>query len=256
MPIYESIRKSIELLVASPWFGFVGFLLAIIGIAASIITYQKSKKLKIPCYSIRSTSLVRDLVSKIEPLKIFYSDEPIENLTVTKIMFWNAGQDTINKQDIASAEPITLHVKEGYKILNPPKIINMKNPANRFSLTSNQSFITLDFDYVDKDEGVIIQFFHTGKSNEDIQVLGKIKGVGELKNKEISKPHLCSCNNFRIFLGVLIIGVLYVNPTISISTIIFFVLIISIFMAINSYYLSREIKKSIKFIDFLTEEFR
>ncbi|MFA4955650.1 MAG: hypothetical protein WC556_01590 [Candidatus Methanoperedens sp.] len=259
MPVYESIIKYIELLEASPWFGFVGFLLAIISIAATIVIYQKSKRVKIPCYSIRSTSLVRDLVSKIEPLKIFYSSEPIENLTVTKMMFWNAGQDTINKQDIASAEPITVQVKEGYKILNPPKIIQMKNPANQFSITSNQSFITLNFDYVDKDEGVIIEFFHTGKSSEDVQVRGKIKGVGELKYKDVPKT-----NEYLLsFFGLITAGLLSAFSAIFLdnftsTNIIFIIIIIIIYLASVIFYVYKphlKNKKPKTFIDFFTEEF-
>lgn len=46
-----------------------------------------------------------------------YSGPQIENLTVTKIAFWNAGRDTIDNQDVASAGPF-VHVKEGYKILD------------------------------------------------------------------------------------------------------------------------------------------
>lgn len=165
----------------NPWVGIVSLVIAVLSAILMIIFYIKEKKVKSPCYTVQSNNLVRDLVSRIDPLEMRYSGQQIENLTVTKLAFWNAGRDTIDNQDVASADPLTVHVKEGYKILDT-KILHEKNPTNQFSTTTSddRSYFTLQFDYVDKGEGVVIQFFHTGLSNEDIEIGGRIKGAGEL----------------------------------------------------------------------------
>lgn len=182
----SSIQQFIESFVVNPWFVLVSFLIAIISIILAFIFHSKSKKVKLPYYSIRSINIVRDLIKKIEDLDILYDGQPVENLTITKIAFWNGGSDTINNQDIAVADPLTIVVKDNLRILDA-NILYTKNQANKLSLiTSNdQSKINLIFDFIDKDEGVVIQLIHTGKSDEDIELCGTIKGAGKPIYKSI-----------------------------------------------------------------------
>mgnify|MGYP001130975202 CR=1 FL=1 len=189
----SSFSQLVGWMGTNPWLSIVSFIIAILGVALAIIFYIKGKKVKLPYYAVRSINIVRDSGSWIDSLKIHYSGQLIENLTVTKIAFWNAGRDTIDSRDIASAEPLTVRVKEGYKILDA-KILHEKNKANKFSITTStdQSYVTPLFDYVDKDEGVVIQLIHTGKSGKDIEFDGKIKGGGKPTKKFVSQSEMSS----------------------------------------------------------------
>lgn len=173
-----------ELLVANPWLSVLSVIIAVFGVVVMIALYFRSKRVRLPCYAIRSINLVSDLVGTVEPLEMLYSGQPIENLTATRIAFWNAGRETIRREDIASAAPLTVRVKDGCEILDH-KILYEKNTANRFSVTKedDRSHITLDFEYVDKDEGAVVQILHTGKSAEDLEFRGRIKGVSSLHRK-------------------------------------------------------------------------
>lgn len=198
--------QSIEWMGTNPWLSIVSFIIAVLGVALAIIFYVKGKKVKSPCYTLRSNNLVRDVVSRIEPLEMRYSGQQIKNLTITKIAFWNAGRDTINNQDVASADPLTVHVKEGYKILDT-KILYEKNPTNQFSITTSEdrSYIALQFEYVDKGEGAVIQLIHTGISHEDIELLGTIKGAGKptFKYSPTQRRHIAMMASFlTLILGV------------------------------------------------------
>lgn len=160
----------------------ISVVLAIIG----IVLYIKGKKSKSPCYSMRSTNLVRGLVSKIDSLEMRYATQPIENLTVTKILFWNAGRDTIAYSDVANADPLIIKVREGSKILDS-KILCSNNPANQFFLSEagDKSSLTLNFEYIDKDERALIQILHTGTSSRDIEIGGTVKGGSRLSRKYV-----------------------------------------------------------------------
>lgn len=176
----NSFSQLAEFLGTNPWLSIISFVIAVMGVALAIVFYIKGKRVKLPYYAIRSANIVSDFGSWMKPLEMRYSSQLIENLTVTKMAFWNAGRDTIDHQDIARADPLTLHVKESYKILDA-KILSEKTPANKFSITTSpdQSSLTLEFDYIDKDEGAVIQLIHTGKSGEDIDFGGSIKGAGK-----------------------------------------------------------------------------
>lgn len=189
------------------WFGIIGLIVGIVGIALSI----KSKKERKPRYCIRSFNLVNDLVSKVESLKIFYSDAEIKNVTISKLIFWNDGRETIESSDITVIEPLLIEPKESVQILDA-KIVHSKESSNGFTLKKvegKQSF-QLNFDYVDKGEGIIIQIIHTGTSSNDIKINGKIKGAGKPKFKLISRsptkyPYL-SVRQSQLFLSIIMGG--------------------------------------------------
>ncbi|MGB8217597.1 MAG: hypothetical protein WCE94_09895 [Candidatus Methanoperedens sp.] len=179
-----NLSQFIDGLATNPWLIIIGFIITIISLLLAVIFYIKGKKVKLPYYAVNSHNIVRDLVSRIDDLDILYHGEPIENLTATKIAFWNAGNDTINGQDIARADPLTVIANEGYKILDA-KIVSVINTANQFSITSpaGERSININFDYLDQNEGAIIQLLHTGKSGKDIEIHGRIKGFGKPKLK-------------------------------------------------------------------------
>lgn len=155
-----------------------GLIITILSFIGMIYFYFKGRKVKLAFYYTRSINVVEDL-GKFESLKMFYSDKQIENFTITKLVFWNGGSDTIDSQDISSAEPLILRPIESSEILNA-NIIHVKNSASQFSLDTpdDNSYVKLKFDYLDPGDGAIIQIVHTGTSGEDIEVSGKIKGVG------------------------------------------------------------------------------
>jgi len=210
-----SLFQFVNWLETNPMLGVASFILAIASVVLAFYFYFKSKKVKLPCYAVRSINIVRDLVNKIESLEMLYGGQPIKNLTVSKIAFWNAGNDTINNQDIPIAEPLTIHIKKEYQILDA-KILFTKNPANQLtiSLSSDKIFVNLKFDYIDKEEGGVIQIIHTGKSNEDIEIHGLIKGVGKINKKSInnilffpSKPPSAKMRrSMRYFMALTLFG--------------------------------------------------
>jgi len=162
--------------------GVFGIILAVIGLISTYYFYKKSNKVKKPYYQIRSYNLIRDFVSNIQDLEIRYAGELIENLTVSRIAFWNAGNETIDKDDIVESDPIAIATHRDFKILKP-EIIAVNDNANNFSIVRDvTSILGINFDYIDENNGIVIQIFHTGKSSEDIDVIGKIKGAGVPKN--------------------------------------------------------------------------
>ena len=163
----------------NPWSVMISLLLAVTSFLLNVFFYFRGKREKKPCVAIRSINILRDFSSKFESLELSHLGEKIENLTVTKILFWNGGRETILALDIPEAAPLCISTKEERRILDA-KIIQVKNPANKFciSITDQGSSAHLYFDYVDKDEGCVIQLMHTGRSSQDINITGKIKGAG------------------------------------------------------------------------------
>src|SRR5690348_3368862 len=70
------------------------------------IFYRLSRRTKEPTWDARTNVLIQGYGSKIKGLIITYGNTAIENLSITKVLFWNNGKGTMSSQDIASADPL------------------------------------------------------------------------------------------------------------------------------------------------------
>jgi hypothetical protein len=155
----------------SGWiFGFLGFVLA-------IVFYLLSRKEKKPWWTIHSTNMIKGFAKKVQNLEIKFAGKEVENLTVSKIYFWNAGRETINTADISEADPLRIVARNDAQILDV-KVLKENKPASRFLVSTNaeRNQYYLSFDFLDKDWGAVIQVIHTGVKSADVGVVGSIRG--------------------------------------------------------------------------------
>jgi hypothetical protein len=154
--------------------------------------YYKSKKEKTPTYFITSKRLIKDFLSEYQSLKVIYNDNPISNLTVSNITFWNDGKEVIDGTDITKAEPLIIKIREGNAFLDA-KVIYRSTPANQFDVEylHKQGIVLMKFDYLGFEDGAVIQILHDASSSNDIEICGTIKGFGSIctdkKNHQVVK---------------------------------------------------------------------
>lgn len=129
----EFLKSANDYLNSNPWLNAIFLLLAIVSILASVIFYIKSRKSRIPTYIIRSINLVREHIKKIKSVEIQYLGNRVEDLTISKLMFWNAGKETIDSDDVANVDPIKIILINEAKILDA-EILYQKNTANNFTI--------------------------------------------------------------------------------------------------------------------------
>ena len=172
----------IDLLARNPWLivlGSVASIISLVSLPLSFYFYVRSFRLRLPRYALRSTSVITGTKERFPTLKITFEghEEDLQNLTVTKVAFWNQGEEAIRKADVSS--PVTIHLKDGFKIIDA-SIIQNKGGNNEVTITTtaNKKSIPISFKYLDKNEGTVIQVFHTGSSN-DVSVDGTIIGAGK-----------------------------------------------------------------------------
>ena len=180
----EILNKITEFLGGNIWFNIATLLIAIFGCILSVYFFRKGKKTKKPTYSIVTNNLVRDSIKDIDSVQITYKGENIPNLSVSKITFWNAGKDTIQKFDITKKCPLKVTIEDGYRILDA-KIIFQKNDASlvKAYLNPKKNEVIISFDYLDFEDGFVLQIFHTADSSDEICVTGTIKTVRELEKR-------------------------------------------------------------------------
>lgn len=179
--IAKFIGSGLDQLQCLDWSGYmnnpIGIISFVIPTFLAIFFYLKGKKEKKPTFQIRSFNLVKDFSKKVTNIGLLYAGEKVENLTITKVIFWNRGNEPIRKDDIAVADPIRIVVDNKYEIFEAEILNDAVNEANQFELVKNDNkSITITFDFLSHGEGVAIQIAHSGVSSEDVTLTGTIIG--------------------------------------------------------------------------------
>ena len=156
--------------------GAVFFVLSTI--VALLIKNRKKISLK---YLMRTNNLIKG--KENSDIKVTFKGIDAPNVTVTKILIWNNGNQRLNKEEITRNNPITISIDEKYKILDILVIkVSNKNSEFDFQSISTSSYV-LHFEYMNPMQGCVIQVVHTAPNEDSISL------HCELKNgKKILKP--------------------------------------------------------------------
>ncbi|MDR2965263.1 MAG: hypothetical protein LBU88_05765 [Treponema sp.] len=191
-----------NILSQNPWITLVSMALALIGIILTLILYFKGKRKKSIKYYFEGDSLFEDFVEKINGLSIQFSGKQIKTLTVTKIVFWNSGTETINREDFPTNDTFYIKIEDEYEILDV-SIIRYNNHANNIGiiLSDDGKKISIDFEYLDTEDGFVIQIFHTStKYYSKFSINGSLKGFGKLSEGEVTNKSTLNLISIFIFL--------------------------------------------------------
>lgn len=160
----------------------------IIGVAGIIIgayLYFKAKREKRPCYICVTYPLIEGMVGALPEIRVLYGDKSVERVTVSRFYFWNAGKETIRKTDITPAAPLSIRLAVEGEILDA-QIIHQTEPACMCRLgekvisPESPTLLPISFDYLDHNDGLIIQIVHNGPSNIKTSMSGKIIGAKKI----------------------------------------------------------------------------
>ena len=150
-------------LLFSPIFGLIFF-----GMPFLLIKKQK------PRFFIRSRAIITNLTSEFGELEVSYRNNPIVNLTETRIFFWNAGRKSIRENDLLTATPIVVSIPseiETYRI----SYISTPDLGKTIKIfEGRKGEYELSFEAMQKHDGVCVSVLHSGSEENTIIVNGKL----------------------------------------------------------------------------------
>lgn len=156
--------------------------IAVVGLPLSIYFGVKGKIKRRISFSQEKLTLVRNGKNAFDKIKLFYGEEEIKNVAVTKFAFWNSGNVVLTRNDVVENKELTITCGENAKILEV-QIIATNEETNKFEVTLiDEKHAIVTFDYIDVKEGTVVQVIHTGK--DDFEITCKIKGGKPLKSIE------------------------------------------------------------------------
>lgn len=156
-------------------------ILAIVSFIYAIVCQHQNKEKKEFSYCLKFNNLIQQKKSDFDKLLITYNGQMVEDLCVSRFTVWNSGNRTLNSTDIVDSKELTISVSDKCKILDTD-LIYCSEETNKFSLkVVDESTVKLLFEYVDVNDGLVVQIIHTG-SDDDIRIDCKIKGGNQIKN--------------------------------------------------------------------------
>lgn len=181
----------IEEIVNNPILQFVVIVIAFVGLPLAIYSVVKGpSKRCFSCY-VESINLIRQNRTKFKKIKVMFDDKEVENISITNFTLWNSGKLEIRKDDLAKGKELKIVAQEGTSILDA-RILCFNEESNLFSISSiSTNAVQIDFDYVNENEGVVIEIVHTGDS-ESLSVDCKLKG-----GKDVHKFSYSSSSSFK-----------------------------------------------------------
>lgn len=172
---------TIEMITSNPWFSLVGLIVTTVSLVVAFIFYRKSRRDKIPCYSVTKQTVIENSAPILPGLSVQFNGVVQKVITVAKVAFWNHGTETIMRQDIADAKPLTIIIDEGVKVLNAT-VLKRTDLANQFEIGEPQKqengtiSVPISFDFLDRGDGALVQVVHNGEEKTMVWVEGRIKG--------------------------------------------------------------------------------
>ena len=162
-----------------PAFNFVvdnwGSVLGVVGLILVPVVYYKQKKDREPRLFFDTNCLVSGIKQMLPSLKIKYENhgDELENVTVTRITFWNAGKQVIDKSNVRTS--LRFAIQEPFKFVDI-QLLKETNIENKFIVTRSvdKRSVKVEFDHIDHMEGCIIQCVHSAPTHSVISYNVKI----------------------------------------------------------------------------------
>lgn len=152
--------------------------------------------------------IVKKGKKKIEKMNILFDGKEIDDLTITKFVIWNSGNEEIRREDIVSVKPLLIK-NIGKSIILDASIVVESDPTNLFAIKEIEpEKVIFDFENANKSDGIVVQILHTG-SSDDLICDCKIKGgeeIREHKTGNVILQYIFSNNSIHTLIDDFMIG--------------------------------------------------
>ena len=161
----------------------------VIGSLVAYCLWLKQRVAKEPSWSVRTNNLVTDWIEALPGLSIRYNEEPVMSLSVSRVVFWNAGRGAIRHGDIAKEDKLRIEAFDGARILSvSPVECNARAAKVSADLEPDQTTAILQFDFLNHQEGAVFDVVHTGTGLDNVRVVGTVADTGQPKRRDIRAP--------------------------------------------------------------------
>jgi hypothetical protein len=143
--------------------GWVGALLAVVGIGVPFYIYHLSNMGPCLVYQARALRLIGQNELLPPQVQILFESRVVDRLTKTYLVIWNAGKSLIRGSDIVASDELRCEFPDDGEILEV-HILKSTKAINNFTIEANHdrpNIARIGFDYLDPGDGAVVQLLHT-----------------------------------------------------------------------------------------------
>lgn len=158
--------------------GWLGTLLGIGGLVFAFFTYVWTRRRTKLAYVFFGEHLLGSATDALpSAIDVQYDGTSIPRLSKTQIIIWNNGENTITGTDIVLKDPLRLQVGDDGRILSVSVIKTSRDVIDvRLIDQDHPCEVLLTFDYLDANDGVVIEILHTSTDRKP-RVRGTLRGL-------------------------------------------------------------------------------
>ncbi len=166
----------LEGLMQNPYAWLILAISTVGSLILGIYTWITGKEKRRLTYISSTFTLVNERHEIIPDLCLLFRGKLVTDLTITRYAIWNSGNVVLNGDDVASRKPLRIiSVSQESKIIDAA-IIMQNEETNMFQIIKrSDKLLELQFDYLNKNDGVVLQVIHTGSSS-GLNLECKLKG--------------------------------------------------------------------------------
>lgn len=162
--------------------GLVGYVFFVLQARrdAPMLAFQSS--------SVRVVTRSEEEVGGLD-LNVRFKGTDVPRLTRTRIAIWNSRWAVVRGADIAERDPLRIGVR-GAEILDVRSITQTRD-AIQFVAEARDGVCFMDFDFLDRHDGVLLDLLHTGSDTDRLSIQGTVKGLpaGVSYYGDLTKPN-------------------------------------------------------------------
>lgn len=158
----------------------VGLALGVVGIVVSVfLALRYAEKKKPTCYS---ETYLKIAASEDAPadIQIAYKGTPVERVSSTVVWFWNGGRRPIKRDDFPQTHPLRLRLSDhgGHSTILDFAVRKVSREAVNLAVAKEgEATLQMTFDFLDLDDGFVIEVQHTGSAWSSAELTGVILGA-------------------------------------------------------------------------------
>lgn len=166
MQIQTEFRLDWQTFTSSWGFNYAFLASIIIALLLAYWTYSPREKWRLSYHIESSTIVDRTDGDFSDDLTVLYKTVPIPRATLARVYFWNSGNKTLRRTDIAPKSPLTLTVSGDQRILQA-SIRSMALPAVDAEIMSeDESAYSATFEFLEPTQGFLVELLHTGDTGD------------------------------------------------------------------------------------------
>lgn len=147
---------------------------ALISVVFSITVYKKQQKNKNLVWSHKTLRLTAHPSVFKEEVRRSCSDIDRTSICITMVLLWNAGKECIRREDVKSK--LSINFPDDQRFLDKPKILQTSRPEICFITEKNGNKISFSFDFLDYEDGALLEVVHCCPIEPRPAVMGKLRG--------------------------------------------------------------------------------